>query len=540
MLTGQYDGQWVEVQGLVHDVRESPTHVVLDLLLGDSSTTAITVRQPHVDYAHLVDSAIVLHAIVAPKFNAEYQLTGAHLLFPGLQSLTVTHAGAGDSFSLPPDEIDTLLRFTPGGTLNHRIHVRGAVTLDWPGRMICIQNGVHRLCATTSQRSEVTAGELVDLVGFPALGAFTPTLLEAKYHPRGQTVPILAKTVTASEALQGHNDIRLVTIEGRIIDLGRQRGDQILTISSGGLLFTSTLPDSNPAADSQTTLETLAVGSRVRVTGICSIQAAASSEDVGEASSVPQSFRILQRSAADIVVLQRPSWWNVERSLRMLGGALTLVLLALATIIFLRLRIRQQTATIRAQLTETAALKDAAEYQAMHDSLTGIYNRKAIFAALGREFDLAARSGSTTGVLMVDIDHFKQINDTHGHAAGDHVIQQSVQRILSAIRSTDLLGRYGGEEFLVVLTLCEREQVRACSERIRESLAASPIVFGGKSIFVTASVGAVAASYSLLPKRDAVAAADLALYEAKHGGRNCVAFHDLYAPSHTEVLIDRS
>jgi diguanylate cyclase (GGDEF)-like protein len=530
MLTGSDDGQWVEVEGLVQAVRNSGPHVILDLLLGDGAVTAVTGRQSGVDYSFLVDSGIVLRGIASPNFNKQRQVTGAHLLFPGLDSIRVVEAGAADPYKLPLQEINTLLRFTPDQTFRHEVHVRGVLTLLWPGQMICIEDGSKSLCAQTKQKTPLHEGDLVDLVGFPAIGDFTPSLVHAWYSFHGGRAPMVSAAITARQALSGDRDSSLVTIDARLIDDHRSGAEHVLTLSSDGFVFTASLPNQLAEAAGHP----FEAGSLLRVTGICSVEAGAS-EAAGEGFTIPQSFRILESSPSDVVVLERPSWWNAERTLRVLALAVTLMGLALATIVLLRLRIKQQTATIRAQLAETAALKDAAEFQAMHDSLTALFNRKAIFQALRRELTLAARSGTTTGVLMLDLDHFKRVNDTYGHYAGDCVIKESVRRILDSVRSSDLVGRYGGEEFLVVLPDCDRRQTEACAERVRAAVAAAPVQMEAGSLAVTVSIGAVSASDPVTVEQEILSAADRALYDAKHSGRNRVVFRDLHPTSQGQM-----
>lgn len=522
MQTGNDDGQWAEVKGLVRSVRASGPHVFLDLLLGDGTVTAVTGRRPGVDYSRLLDSGVLLRGVVSPNFNRQRQVTGAHLLFPGPESLKVIESGNPDPFSQPIQAIDSLLRFNPHQRFQHRVHIRGALTLLWPGRMICVEDGTKNLCAETKQTSTLSNGDLVEVVGFPTIGAFTPTLVEALFRPVGGRLEIEVPEITAKEAMDGTHDAQLVSIEAKVIDKSRSEPDPNLTLSSGGFVFSAILPRQLIKAGSTP----LVIGSVVRLTGICSLQAVGTSGGLGEGFSVVQSFRILQRSTADIVVVERPSWWSAEHTLYVLAVALTLIGLAVAAILFLRYRIKQQTATIRAQLAETTALRHAAEFQAMHDGLTGIFNRRAIFDALHRELALAGRSGSTTGLLMLDLDHFKRINDTHGHFAGDCVLKEAVRRIQEVARSSDLAGRYGGEEFLVVLPGCSRDQLKTCAERIRAVIADSPMEVEGVLLHVTVSVGAIAADHTWRNEQDILTAADRALYRAKHSGRNRVVFHD--------------
>ena len=169
--------------------------------------------------------------------------------------------------------------------------------------------------------------------------------------------------------------------------------------------------------------------------------------------------------------------------------------------------------------------------RATHDGLTGVWNRVAILDLLQREFELSARSGTTIGLIMLDVDHFKQVNDSYGHLTGDVVLVDIADRLHHAVRSYDLVGRYGGEEFLIVSPDCDLEQAQMCAERIRLSVAEKPVFADGALIDVTVSAGVAVLSSKLNTERQALAAADTALYRAKAEGRNRVAAEvaDLHA-----------
>jgi diguanylate cyclase (GGDEF)-like protein len=161
--------------------------------------------------------------------------------------------------------------------------------------------------------------------------------------------------------------------------------------------------------------------------------------------------------------------------------------------------------------------------QATRDSLTRCWNRAYIMAALTREIDRAVREKSWLGLLMLDLDHFKTVNDSYGHSAGDAVLREVVARIFSSMRSYDLLGRYGGEEFLVILPGCDLTNTIHHGERLRQAMLGRPVNVGSAQLAVSASFGAVS-----LPPRFAASAdqilhlADEALYRAKARGRNRV------------------
>jgi two-component system cell cycle response regulator len=166
-------------------------------------------------------------------------------------------------------------------------------------------------------------------------------------------------------------------------------------------------------------------------------------------------------------------------------------------------------------------------FQATHDLLTGVWSRGAILETLRRELERGARSNAATGLMILDIDHFKTVNDTHGHLVGDGVLQQVTQRIVHAIRGYDAVGRYGGEEFLIVLPGCGRDQIDQSAERVRHAVDGGPLFVEGLSISVTVSIGAAVASGATSSDLEVLAAADAALYRAKRAGRNRSVLSDL-------------
>lgn len=161
---------------------------------------------------------------------------------------------------------------------------------------------------------------------------------------------------------------------------------------------------------------------------------------------------------------------------------------------------------------------------ASHDRLTGLYNRLALMELMDHHLALARRRGSPLALLMLDIDHFKVVNDQHGHLVGDEVLRQVAQRAQARLRGADLLARFGGEEFLALLPATTVEGARAVAEDIRRAVGEQPIVVHGVSIPVTISIGVHAGIPTEGPTaaEAMIALSDQALYEAKHQGRNRV------------------
>jgi two-component system, cell cycle response regulator len=163
--------------------------------------------------------------------------------------------------------------------------------------------------------------------------------------------------------------------------------------------------------------------------------------------------------------------------------------------------------------------REALRFQATHDDLTGLWSRGATLHLLSCELQRGLRSRTPTGILMIDIDHFKSVNDTYGHLNGDAVLKEAGSRIDHALRSYDFVGRYGGEEFLAVLSNCTLDDLHNIAERARCAVAEKAISTDAGDVSVTVSIGGIVAS-SDLPVLKLLSAADSALYEAKEAGRN--------------------
>ncbi|MGO9433659.1 MAG: diguanylate cyclase [Terracidiphilus sp.] len=159
---------------------------------------------------------------------------------------------------------------------------------------------------------------------------------------------------------------------------------------------------------------------------------------------------------------------------------------------------------------------------ATKDSLTGIWNRQSIHEILESELDRAAQSERSTGVLLVDLDHFKRVNDTHGHLTGDLVLRETSQRLKNTLRIYDSIGRYGGEEFLIVVPGALEGELCELAERLRLAIEKDPIRTGESELHITLSIGAAIVPPREKSQASVVAAADEALYDAKRFGRNCI------------------
>jgi two-component system cell cycle response regulator len=173
--------------------------------------------------------------------------------------------------------------------------------------------------------------------------------------------------------------------------------------------------------------------------------------------------------------------------------------------------------------TQLMSAQEALRDQAARDPLTGIWNRNALFDVFRRELSRAEREGNQLSIVMLDIDHFKNLNDTHGHMAGDAVLREFTRRITASLRPYDAVGRYGGEEFLVVLPGCAVEAGMRHAERLRGLITDDSFDTSEGRHTVTCSLGVASTSSSNPKDPDSlIRAADAALYRAKRNGRNRV------------------
>ena len=246
-------------------------------------------------------------------------------------------------------------------------------------------------------------------------------------------------------------------------------------------------------------------------------------------------------AAKDLTFAEAPRWY---------GTTPAMVVYAFAVIFFIWFLMEMRTRSLKRRRDElerlvverTAQLeienqgllraREALQFQAAHDSLTGLWSRSAILDQLARELERATRQRTVLSVIVGDLDHFKVINDTYGHLCGDYVLRETAHRLVGLMRGYDAVGRYGGEEFLLVLPGYDAAKNPARSHELVEVLAARPFDWNGTEINVTCSFGVTVTQPWLdhTTIDDLIRRADKALYEAKRNGRNRVEFDPSYTP----------
>jgi diguanylate cyclase (GGDEF)-like protein len=187
-----------------------------------------------------------------------------------------------------------------------------------------------------------------------------------------------------------------------------------------------------------------------------------------------------------------------------------------------RLRAGWRIAELEHQLRYT---QSALARAALQDSLTGVFNRRAILSELERELARARRKIATLGLLMIDLDGFKECNDVRGHLEGDRALVEFTARILAVVRREDILGRYGGDEFILIAPGCHGADLLELAERIRFAICSEPVALPSGELRLTASIGVAQSHAGQQDAESLLRAADEALYVAKRSGRNRVIKH---------------
>jgi diguanylate cyclase (GGDEF)-like protein len=541
LLNGGKDSDWVSLEGVVHSVEFDGMHVVLTVATPDGTLSATTDKEYGANYFTLVDSEIVIQGVAAPLVNSRRQLTGVRLLFPGIKTISVKTPAPADPFSLPIFPLSTLLQYSPHPASSHRIHVRGRVTLSWPGEIVCIVDKTAGLCIQTADRTPLKVGDVIDVAGFlerqdhlPIItaatlkrvesgGSMTPIEISAANafeigNKRAGTVSPAAHTdISEANSLATDRNGELVRIEGKLVGKNRGLNGSTLLLSSDGIVFPAVLPADGMKDEKQQDSSWID-GITVAVTGVFIGKVDDRQAVRQEGIARIESFQILMRSSEDVQVVNTPSWWNREHTLEVLGLVLLTMVAVLGWVGILRRQVHQQTEVIR---RSEARFRHLAE----HDGLTGLPARNVLLERLELALDEIERQANSLALLMVDVDNFKHINDTMGHAVGDQVLIKIGTRLQESLRSSDTIARMGGDEFTVLLIgLNGQEEAQRLASHVVSKIS-EPMVLQGIRVEVSVSVGVATCPESGSDVKTLLRNSDAALYQAKARGRNCYEMH---------------
>ena len=493
LVSGSNDGGWVQITGIVHSISQlHHQHWFKLVVAGNSYAVELPVAE-NTDAIQnkLLDAQVRIEGVCGAVFNERRQFVGLKFFVPSIRNVEIIEPAPAEALrSVRP--IETLLRFDPLNLSTHRTTVRGTVTLRDGEQGFYVQDASAGMYVVTEQTAEVHPGQLVEVTGFTVVDPAGPSLEDAEVHVVDDRSQVTAVQLTSEDVAAGLYRSQVVKVEGRLLERVAGLDEDLLILQTGNMVFRASLQGDKISQD-------IRRGSVLEVTGIL--------QPEGRANQ--GSFRIALPASTSVRVIEAASWWTPEHTTRTLTAAIIAILGALLWVSFKAYRVRS--------------------YQAEHDLLTSLPNRRSALEYLERQLARAQRERSSLGVILADVDHFKNVNDTYGHQAGDAVLKKIADIFNAALRPYDLVGRYGGEEFLIVVPNCDRSRANEIAERIRMCIMAERFIPTphAPSFHVTCSFGVAITDGAPASVDSLLAAADRALYAAKNSGRNKVLISEV-------------
>ncbi len=343
LASGRQDSQWIEAEAVVRSAAEREDRLVLNASAGtfEFRTIILNYRPLSTD---LVDAKIHIRGVFGGIYTSKQQLVGFQLLVPNRDCIQIVERPPGELFSLPVRPIHFLVRLTPEGAFGHRVHVQGVVTCQRLRRSLCIRDSGGSLLIKTSLSTPVKVGDLIDAVGFPAIGEYTPVMRDAVIRKIGtSSLPEPAK-VNAAQVLEGDYNADLVRLSARLLNRSSRQGQEVLELQEGAITFRAEMESRNIKHN----LDSLSNGSLLQLTGVSLLEV--------DESRNPRSFTLVLRSPEDIVLLEAAPWWTLTRALSMLALLAVAIIATFGWVAVLRQRVHRQTRIIRSRLESEAAL----------------------------------------------------------------------------------------------------------------------------------------------------------------------------------------
>jgi len=511
LTSGIEDGQWLAFDGTVRSAQIREGMLNLWISSGQLQMEVGTSTGNKTDFSWLVHARVRVHGTTGPIFNQRGRIIAMSVYAPSPDYIQILQPAPTDPFSIPLSPVNRVFDYMPGAGSDRLVRIRGVVTARW-GQTVFLTDGIQSAGILGNEINTLKPGDVVEAVGYPSLGDATHTMQGAIFKLI-DTAPVpVPKTVNVADVLTGNFEGDLVRLNGRLIGLQETTDQMTLLVDQGGAVFSAILPREL----NEQPFNGLRNGSRIQLTGICVISETKASRHY----RLPKAFQILLRTPEDVVVLQQPSWWTASHTLVVMILALTGILIVLGWVVALRRQVYRQTTLLRES-------EERFRHMALHDGLTGLATRLLLQDRMDVAMESARRHQTGLALLMMDLDKFKEINDTFGHQAGDEVLRVTADRLLEAVRKSDTVARIGGDEFVVLLPdVLEAQIAERIAANIVEKMTA-PVEYSGVVAQVSVSIGICAVSVDNLDSDALMQGADTALYEAKAGGRNC---YRVYSP----------
>jgi diguanylate cyclase (GGDEF)-like protein len=492
---GKQDSQWLALRGIVRAavVKRSRERLVLflDLDIGAGNIVKVLVYDFSDAVWHQMPGATIsVRGVCGTVFNDRRQFAGLRLFVSSLRAIKVERPAPADPFALPLRPLGSLLQFGDLGGFIQRVKVSGVVTSIQPDQGLYLQDGGQGVYVQSRDTAQAALGSRLEVVGYPALGRYAAILDNALLRVVGLAHPLVGQKQNAADMIVEKDgfpaapyDSVLVQTKGQLIQAISGADEEVLLFQDGTTFFTARLPLSGEKH------RIPAPGSVMSITGVCITKA--------DAEHDAHSFEILLRSSADLVVLQHASWWTAAHAWSVVALLLLVVLGLVGWLAILR---RQASLRVLA----------------MTDPLTGLYNRRGFLLFAEHQWHLALRKKTSVVLFYMDLDHFKEINDSRGHKEGDRALQEVAALLRECFRKTDPIGRLGGDEFAIAAVDTAPHSPVQLKQRIEQTLQRSNRE-SHRAFQLSLSVGVLNCDDSLKDSsiEDLLARADVLMYEQK-------------------------
>jgi diguanylate cyclase (GGDEF)-like protein/PAS domain S-box-containing protein len=361
-MTGDYDSDWVEMDGVVRSfmLQAEGSVLVIDVV---TPTAAFKVRVPDFHGAfptYLVDAKARFRGVNGTAFNRRNQIVGTHLMMPSLDFAKVLEPANPDPFAMPTSPVDSLRRFSTDAPDVHRVKVKGIVTARFPGQGLYLMDSTGGVYVETSDGAPVQPGSEVEVAGFPALGVYSPVLKSGAIRPTGRVQPQAPAGITGTQALHGGFDAQLVRLRGVVRSVYTLGNQDVLGLESPDhVSFESSISQHIATAGLHAP-----IGSLVEITGICAVKT--------DENGNPAAFEMVLRNPADVRILSSAPWLTTRQVLVAAAALGFITLLVIIWVVVLRRQVRRQTRTIERDLAARLALEERYR-RTFERNLTGLF-----------------------------------------------------------------------------------------------------------------------------------------------------------------------
>ena len=496
---GTLDSQWTTVQGVVHraEIKSIWGHdtLVLAVDIGGGTMVTARVRDYQNDSWHTLPTSIIsLQGVCGTVFNDKKQFIALRFFVPSLDDIKILHPGPKDPFDRPLTEIGGIGRFRPENNGLNLVRIRGVVTYLQGDGKAYIQNDSGSVLVDINHEGGLKRGEEIEVAGYPRDGDYTPSLEGAAYRAIGsRPKAIVPVSLAARDVITEHDgfltspyDSSVIRVRGELRQVIHSTEETILFLEDEGTVFTARLP--HPLAAHGVP----AIGSIVEVTGICATRV--------DKSHDPLSFRLLLHAASDIEVVQAAPWWSADHA-----KSVVMVMAVALTVMMLILALYRREAGLR--------------HLSYSDPLTGLHNRRGFTMLAEQRWRLAVRQQASVLMFYIDLNRFKEINDTLGHKQGDIALQTVSDVLRACFRKSDVIGRLGGDEFAVVVSDADSRTQAELETRLASYIEQANRKLGAFELSFSTGILLCDPSMSAHSIEDLLARADALMYQQKTASR---------------------